>query len=68
LTNERLPNAVPKLVVLDGAPRHLVVFQGGESLIGHELELIDEIVARVMPEHPEVRRVLELESLKRFVR
>ena len=42
-------------------PAHAVVLEGEESLAVHELELVDVVVAGMMPEHPEVGRVLELE-------
>ena len=49
------------LLLRDGPPRHAVVLPGGEALVGAELELVHEVLARVVLEHAEVGRVLETE-------
>jgi hypothetical protein len=36
-----------------------------KTLVGHETKLVERIVAGVVAKHPEVRRVLELEGLRR---
>ncbi len=46
--------------------RQAVVEHGGEALVGHELDLVDRVVAGVGPEGAEARRVLELELLRRL--
>jgi hypothetical protein len=50
--------AARSLLLLDAAAAHPVVFERGEPLGRHELELRDEVLAGVLPEHAEVRRVV----------
>lgn len=40
---------------------HSVIFPGGESLVGAEFELVEEVFASVVFEHAEVGGVFELE-------
>ena len=41
-------------LIVDRTPFHAVVFSGREALIDGKLELVDEILARQMFEHPEM--------------
>src|SRR5690606_40431681 len=38
---------------------HPVVLEGAKAYVGHELDLVDEIIARVRGEHAEVRGIVE---------
>ena len=52
-------------LVSDGTALHAIVFEGGEALGPHELELRDEVLTRMLAEHAEVRRVAEPERSRR---
>ena len=48
-----------------GALARPIVLKTLEALVGHEAQLIEEILTRVMPEHAGVRRVVQLERFAR---
>ncbi len=50
--------ATDTLLSRNVTPRKVVIFQGSKPLIVHEPKLVDEVVARVMTKHPEMRRVV----------
>ena len=39
-----------------------LIFESDETFVAHELQLIDQVFPGVVSEHPEVRRILELEA------
>jgi hypothetical protein len=54
-----LHRAGETLLLGDVAPAHAVVLERPEPLVRHELQLVDEVVARVVAEHAEVRGELQ---------
>ncbi len=50
-------------LLLHGTIRHLVVLQAAKPLGSDELQLLDQIPARRVPEHPEVRGIVQLKGL-----
>jgi hypothetical protein len=57
-----LASVLPNLLLVGhGSLRQPVVFERREPLVVHELQLIDQIVPAVVPEHPKMRGVFQLE-------
>ena len=54
------------LLIGDGTVGQAVVFERGEALLTKELQLGDQVVARVQFEHAEMRRVVEFEFVCGF--